>query len=527
MSSEAKVGLLVIVVVVLALGVAVFLSGALRNIGAYQITLQFADVQGLEEGSPVRLGGVNVGTVRRVRLEPHRDFPEKPAAVQLTIKPDTVLYRSDTFEIKQGALVGDKYVSIRRPTDVEGPRRRVADGDVIGGGAASSAEVVMDEVRELIASAQVAVAAVNAVVTDVEMQQDLRQTMANLQQATERAVLVSNRAVEIVDVVARVGAANEQRIAEVMTNLVGASESIEESTGQIQRMLATNPLPTQLAMAGDNVVRASADVAEMAALVREQVETTTVTDDAEAAFANLRVASDNIAEASEGVAALVGDEQLGTDLKSAIENVRQATESLQRASEAAEEIMTDEQVNEDLRVAVHELRLTAESSRGTMERAEGLISDVESTMESVRATQEIFTGINTRTRFELRSIEGDGIRADAGFDIRPSRDAHHFWRLGLRDVEDSAALDLQYGRLMGRSVGRVGLFGGELGVGYDWNQTGSGSLEAELYDLDSLRMDLRWRMSLQRDYSLLLGFERLLQSGGPDPMLGIRYHTDY
>lgn len=525
MSAEAKVGLLVITVALLALGTAIYLSGALRDLGSYEITVQFADVQGLDTGSPVRLGGVNIGRVIGVELRQHKDFPGKPAAVRMRIDPDTILYASDRFEIKQGALVGDKYVSITRPEETKGPRERLEDEDVVGGGGASSAEVVMEEMRELIVSARISVDAINSVVTDVEMQQDLKGTIANLRKATERAVVISEKTVAVVDTFARAGRANEARIAAIMENLITASQAVESSTRQVEKLLATSPIPGQMAAAGDNIRLASEDIRAIAASARETAETTTLDDDAEAAMANLRMASENLAEVSTSMEQLATDEEMSANIRASLENIRKATESLQSASSAAEDLMTDEQVNEDLRVAIHEARGAAESGRETIEQAQRVLDDVEGTMETVRETQKMFTQMDARSRLEFRHIAGEGLRADAGFDIRTTPESDEFWRVGLRDIEDSPKLDLQYARPVEYGCARIGLFGGQAGIGYEWGCGEGQGVEAELYNIDDPRLDLRYRLMLRNDYGLLLGLERAFS--GTDPMIGIRYQGNF
>lgn len=525
MSAEAKVGLLVIVVALLALGIAVFLSGALRNLGAYQVTVQFADVQGLEEGASVRLGGVPIGRVGRVRLRSHKDFPGKPAAVTLIVEPETILFASDRFEIRQGALVGDKYVSIIRPEDTKGPRKRLDHGSVIGGGGASSAEVVMEEVRELIASARISVDAINAVMTDAELQQDLKSTMSNLRQATERAVLISEKTVEVVNTVARAGRANEQRLAAIMQNLITASAAVESSTRQVQQMLATSPLPAQMAAAGDNVRLATEDIAAIAAEARQTVEDSTIDEDSEAAMANLRSASENLAQVSANIRELSSDEQISSSIRASLENIQRATDALMSASEAAEELMTDEQVNENLRVTIREARSAAESGRETIEQAQRVLSNVEGTMQTVRETQELFTQIDARSRLEFRNIEGEGLRADAGLDIRLKPEDTSYWRIGLRDIEDSPKLDLQYARPTRNDCARVGIFSGQAGIGYEFGCGRGQGIEAELYNIDTPRLDLRYRLSIEDEYRLLFGFERAFH--GTNAMFGVRYQSDF
>ena len=70
--TELRVGVLVIVsLVILALTV-LYVGGGGASVLAprYEIRALMADVNGLKAGAPVRLGGVEVGTVRRVELAP-------------------------------------------------------------------------------------------------------------------------------------------------------------------------------------------------------------------------------------------------------------------------------------------------------------------------------------------------------------------------------------------------------------------------------------------------------------------------
>jgi hypothetical protein len=187
--------------------------------------------------------------------------------------------------------------------------------------------------------------------------------------------------------------------------------------------------------------------------------------------------------------------------------------------------MTDEQVNEDLRVAIHESRLAAASGRATIEEAQAALGDVKGTMEIVRNTQKMFTQIDVRSQLEFRHISGEGLRADAAFDIRPDPDSGRYVRFGLRDIEDDPKLDLQLAQPTSAGLARVGLFNGQAGIGYELGAEDGQGIEAELYNLDTPRLDLRYRLGFQEKYRLLFGFERLFH--GTDPMVGIRYQGDF
>ncbi len=525
MSAEAKVGLLVIVVALLAVGVVVYLKDYLAERGADEITVMFADVHGLRNGDDVRLGGHKIGDVKEVSINPDSNFPGKPVAVTCTISDqDAVLYRGDTFMIMQGALVGDKHLAIL-PGEREPPREKLEDGDKVAGGGASTAEVVMDEAQQLIVSARAAVDSVNVVLADVQMQQDFKATVGNLRVATEHAIVIADRAVAVVETFARAGSANEARLAAIMQNLIEASEDIAGTTQRVEDLVALTPLPTQVAAAGDNILRATEDLAAIAENARERIESSTMDQDVEATLANLRETSENLRELSADAAELAGDEQLTADIRAVTANVREASESLKAAAAHAEDLITDEQMSEDLRATVAGLRETAETSRATMDRADRVMTDIEGTMETVRRTQEIVTDIDTRARVQLLQAQDGGFSADAALDLRPEPDGRGYWRIGLRDVGDADGLDLQYAQQHGSDVLRAGLFGGDLGLGYDWTSSPGFGVESELYSPDDLRLDLRLRWSLQREYNLLLGLDRALDDN--DPFLGVRYETDF
>lgn len=524
MSAEAKVGLLVIVVALLAVGTAVFLSGVLRDVGAFRITVMFENVHGLDRGASVRLLGVTVGRVREVSIAPHPKFPGKQVAVLCTIRPGTIVYAEDTFSVVQGALVGDKYLSITQAPQAAG-RHRLEDGGVVAGSGATGAEVVMDEAQRLISTARTAVESANLVMSDPAVQENVKATVANLRAATERVVVITDAATRVVDRVAHTETANEARLNEIMRNLVLASEDIAVTTQRVQDLVALTPVPAQLAVAGENIVRATGDVAAMAEETRARVAELGVDEDLEATMASLREASESLRAMSADAAEIAGDEQLRADLRTTAENVREATESLRSAAQHVDALVGDEQINEDVRATVSTVRETAESGRQAIDRADRIMTDIEGTLATVRRTQELVTDIEARPYVQLIQAREGGFRADAVFDVRGNPEATAFWRLGLRDLGGSDGLDLQFAQQRGSDVFRAGLLGGSLGVAYDWHETERFGVQGEAYDPQDLRLDLRLRMAIRRDYDLLLGLDRAFDRN--DPTIGVGYWTDF
>jgi phospholipid/cholesterol/gamma-HCH transport system substrate-binding protein len=110
---EIKVGLFVIGALVL-LAVGVLLLGKSKHVFEQRVQLHatFADVAGLVQGAPVRVSGVNVGTVSQIMFV--RAEPRPQIRVDLQISQSALgLVRADSVaRISGQGLLGDKIVEI-------------------------------------------------------------------------------------------------------------------------------------------------------------------------------------------------------------------------------------------------------------------------------------------------------------------------------------------------------------------------------------------------------------------------------
>src|SRR5450432_1149776 len=86
-SRDVKVGAFVLAGLT-ALGAVIFLIGDERQLFEHKLgfATQFEDVQGLRRGSPVRMGGVDVGTI--VGVDYGNDAGDKNIHVRLAISVD-------------------------------------------------------------------------------------------------------------------------------------------------------------------------------------------------------------------------------------------------------------------------------------------------------------------------------------------------------------------------------------------------------------------------------------------------------
>lgn len=112
MSRTARLGAFILIALVL-FGVMVFLVGGKQFTfkRTYRINAPFDNVAGLEEGAPVRAGGVRIGTVRQINL-PHQ--PDDKVTVEMALEDSTreVIKQDSVASIETEGLLGSKYVAV-------------------------------------------------------------------------------------------------------------------------------------------------------------------------------------------------------------------------------------------------------------------------------------------------------------------------------------------------------------------------------------------------------------------------------
>jgi phospholipid/cholesterol/gamma-HCH transport system substrate-binding protein len=104
---ETVLGAVVLVVAALFLFFA-YTTSQVRAVQGYQVTAQFDRIDGIREGSDVRIAGVKVGSVIGERLDPKTFL----ATVRMSIAPQYKLPDDTVAEIVSSSLLGDKYMSL-------------------------------------------------------------------------------------------------------------------------------------------------------------------------------------------------------------------------------------------------------------------------------------------------------------------------------------------------------------------------------------------------------------------------------
>ncbi len=104
---EPILGALVLVAAVAFLVFAYNRAGT-RSFGGYPLTARFSSVDGLETGGDIRIGGVKVGQVSAITIDPTTYL----AQVSLNVAPNVKLPTDTVASIASDGLLGGKYVGL-------------------------------------------------------------------------------------------------------------------------------------------------------------------------------------------------------------------------------------------------------------------------------------------------------------------------------------------------------------------------------------------------------------------------------
>jgi len=172
MSSNVRLGAFVFVALMM-FGVMVFLIGDKNSLFSrtFKISAPFDNVAGLDEGAPVRAGGVRIGTVKRIFL-PHQPGDKITVELQLDEATRDVIKKDSIASIETEGLLGEKYLAVSFGSP---EAERVRDGEAIEsrppvdyGDVAKKAADTLDSAKAAIDSSQIAIGNVNDASADLK-----------------------------------------------------------------------------------------------------------------------------------------------------------------------------------------------------------------------------------------------------------------------------------------------------------------------------------------------------------------------
>lgn len=531
MKAEVKVGILFIIVVFLAFGVALYLSEFSARWGTYRLVLHFKDVKGLAVNGNVMLSGVRIGKVESIDLTPSPQFPDLPVRVVVAIEDGVFLFETDTWRLDQSGLLGDIFVGVVRPSEeqlnaaglVRGhpvrPGAEIAGGELMGFAAlGNEAQVLADRAAQ-------ALQQFTDTYASPQMKADVQQFMAALKQTSGQLTVIAAGATQLVTSLNRLVASNQGAVSSMIQDAQGALTEIRAGAHQVNTLMqsfASGPLPGEILITMANIRKTSEDLREITAAARGMLANEQNQKRLDQLLANAVEASASLRQISAALAEVSGDAQMGEDLKTIFANLHEITDDLKAVSEASRQVLANKENLEAINATIKNLAEASQQAVEISHKANATLSRVDSTMDFLGGAGSALHPRQTTGRFRIEGEEDGRWRGDVNFDLQYGADPNDFWRLGVRGVGDDGTINLQRAMPLGsQGTARFGLFGSRVGLGLDYRAQPGLQLEAEGWNPRDPRLDLRlvWEASPQLE--LTAGLNRALDRN--DPFIGVQH----
>jgi phospholipid/cholesterol/gamma-HCH transport system substrate-binding protein len=270
---QVWVGVFVLIVVLLLIGVVTSVSGAFASKGIPHRTY-FRYAAGMAPGTPVRYGGLLVGRLNRLRVDPQ---DSTRIEVDFEVAPEIPVKTNSLAKITTLGMLGENYLEITTGTkdapmaqagSILQSREAVTMADLtdLVGGMAPTVDQVLHSLNDRLAEVKVTVAAVN----DLVGESNRKNIAASLNSVN--GMLAENRPT-LKKTLDNVHGATE-KLQPIMTNVHGASEKIapmlddlkvtiaqaNQTLAHVDAMMAENSPDIRLAMGQLNKTLGSASV---------------------------------------------------------------------------------------------------------------------------------------------------------------------------------------------------------------------------------------------------------------------------
>jgi phospholipid/cholesterol/gamma-HCH transport system substrate-binding protein len=335
---EIKVGAFVLAGLV-AVGGVIFMIGEERQLFERKIDYQvsFTDVQGLRPGSPVRMGGLDIGTVSKVAYATDENDRKIYVTVAILSAQSKRIKTDSIATIEGKGLLGDKMVSVTTGSPRAGA---LAPGSVIKSQDAEDMSQLMSKLGSITIKVEKVVENLQqttGALADSGLHEDIRGTMSSLNSVMGSLERKEGYAGKILS-----DPAEAERLSQVVKNLSATTAELQKSAQGVNQILdrvRTGPGLVHEVLYGEESAKAISQFGGAADELRITLKgvregngvarSLIYGDDSSQAFmANLNAASDDIRQitanlrAGKGtIGALLTDPSVYEDLKMVLGNV--------------------------------------------------------------------------------------------------------------------------------------------------------------------------------------------------------------
>jgi phospholipid/cholesterol/gamma-HCH transport system substrate-binding protein len=331
--SELRVGLFVLVGLMI-LAVAIFYVTGAGFLGPkYRLKTYLPEVSGLANGAPVRLDGVEIGNVEKIRLVPRTPGkpPERMHNIEVVMRLDRN-YQNDiltdsTASLVTEGLLGNRYVTVQRGYT----GTPLKEGQVIPGAEEKAIKEVVERSADVLANLKALSEQIQDIVADVHAGKgNLGKLLTDEQVYNHLNSILAKGDV-----------------------IVG---NVQSGQGTVGKLLMTDELYGKVDNTVDNVNGIISDVKAQKGTIGKLLYDPSLYDQAKAALENGNNIMGDIRGGKGTLGKLATDETLYNKLRETSSNLSEATGKLNKSDNSVGKIFNDPQLYDNLAAASSELR---------------------------------------------------------------------------------------------------------------------------------------------------------------------------
>jgi phospholipid/cholesterol/gamma-HCH transport system substrate-binding protein len=315
--SQLRVGITVIVSC-LTLGVLLFLMSGTRGLFSKRIKLQsyFDNASGLREGAPVRLSGVDVGNVIKIRVVPDKDKQLTPVEVimKVSTKYGFDLRRDSVISLETAGVLGETYLDIDSSQAVGAI---VQDGDTL-------ATQVHPDFNQVVRASQ--------------------STLENMDALLKRADRILAFAESGKGSLGKLiyDPTLYNRISATVADLQGMVEEVAKGHGSLGALINKNDAYDKFLATLDKMNAVIDDVQAGKGTAGKLLKDPSLYDNANDTMANIKKVSETINSGKGTIGRLVEDDELAKKLDTTITKLSELTSELEAGQGTAGKLFKDE-----------------------------------------------------------------------------------------------------------------------------------------------------------------------------------------
>lgn len=252
-SSEVKVGAFTLGGAVVLAGIITFMGAFTFGRSGYELQIDYPQVSGLMPGHIVRYAGVQVGTVKKIDVEPNS------VTVTAEIDDNIKIPQGAVFTIGSDGIMGEKFVNVLPP--LKPGQGYIVEGSEIKGVPGGGMEEFFASSGDLMSKVENIAEALNNVFGDKEVQQSMRDGFKNMRDISENMNTFTK-------VMADVAVANQQDINVMIKQMNEMSKRMNGVAAHMESIMAN---VDNNGATGQNVARMAQNLADTSAKVENIV----------------------------------------------------------------------------------------------------------------------------------------------------------------------------------------------------------------------------------------------------------------